>query len=489
MAIVGRRKNESILGRLWRALSATSAQNGLTIASAEHFQFELSREISRSNRRKVGREFALIYLTFHGGSSGLLLNEELLQDYHRRLRISDTIGQHRSKLAFLLPETDRDGGLLVARDLERISARHGIQATSSLSVYPCDESLFSQSDELDDDDFPPTDWSDDSDGGNGDHFHHNGNASGGLNGSHHFANGHHHDDHGQNGYGANGHVSSVVYEISPAGVRMDNGVPFSSESISLNGNSSVAVLDLVDGNKTNRFANRSWARAGLGRRSVNLPRYGVKVSRLNGDSQSIAQLPTPWWKRTVDVVGAGTGLLILSPVFLAAAVAIKLGSPGPVFFRQLREGKDGKQFAILKFRTMVPDAENLQDSLRTRSEQDGPAFKLEDDPRVTRVGRYLRRSCVDELPQLVNVLLGQMSLVGPRPLPVVESHACRCWQRMRLTVLPGLTCTWQIQGGRRVKFEQWMRMDLEYIRNRSFLYDLKLILRTAMLAALHRGSV
>ena len=154
----------------------------------------------------------------------------------------------------------------------------------------------------------------------------------------------------------------------------------------------------------------------------------------------------------------------------------------------MREGKNGKQFGILKFRTMVTDAEAMQAELRSLSEQDGPAFKLKDDPRITKIGKYLRKSCIDELPQLVNVLTGDMSLVGPRPLPVHESLECVAWQRARLTVLPGLTCTWQAYAARDTKFAEWMRMDLEYIENRSFWNDIKLIFDTAFVAILHKGS-
>ena len=198
---------------------------------------------------------------------------------------------------------------------------------------------------------------------------------------------------------------------------------------------------------------------------------------------------TPWWKRGVDIVGAGVGLTLLSPLLLVAAGAIKCSSKGSVFFLQEREGKDGRKFSILKFRTMVVNAEALQKELLDQSEQDGPAFKLTDDPRVTKVGKYLRKSCIDELPQLWNVLKGDMSLVGPRPLPLHESLACTAWQRARLAVLPGLTCTWQAYGGRDVKFAQWMQMDLDYIKRRSFTFDLRLIFDTACIALLHRGSV
>ena len=194
-------------------------------------------------------------------------------------------------------------------------------------------------------------------------------------------------------------------------------------------------------------------------------------------------------KRTTDILGAGIGLLLLSPLLFFAAIGIKLSSKGPVLFRQLREGKDCREFSILKFRTMVVDAESAQDELRQFSEQDGPAFMLKDDPRVTTIGKYLRKSCLDELPQLWNVLVGDMSLVGPRPLPVEESKQCSPWQRRRLDVLPGITCTWQVHGGRDIKFSQWMRMDLDYIDNWTFSRDIKLIFDTAVLVVLHRDSV
>jgi lipopolysaccharide/colanic/teichoic acid biosynthesis glycosyltransferase len=198
---------------------------------------------------------------------------------------------------------------------------------------------------------------------------------------------------------------------------------------------------------------------------------------------------TPLWKRTIDVTGAIFGLTALSPILAAAALAVRFDSRGPVLFTQLREGKDGRIFKMYKFRTMRPDAEALQSQLRSKNEQDGPAFKIEDDPRVTRVGRFLRKSCIDELPQLINVLKGDMSLVGPRPLPVHESTACQLWQRQRLTVLPGLTCIWQVSGGRQVSFDQWMRMDLDYARRRSMGLDIRLLWKTLMLVLRQRGSV
>lgn len=198
--------------------------------------------------------------------------------------------------------------------------------------------------------------------------------------------------------------------------------------------------------------------------------------------------PTPIWKSAMDVICSGLGLLLLGPLFLVVAVCIRLDSRGPVFYRQKREGKDGRIFEMLKFRTMRDGAEELRDSLLSANLQDGPAFKVKDDPRVTRVGRYLRKSCIDELPQLLNVLKRDMSLVGPRPLPVSESRASDLWHRQRLTVLPGLTCLWQVAGDRNMKFDRWMRLDLLYIRKRGFWLDLGLIARTAWLAVMHRGN-
>ncbi len=200
-------------------------------------------------------------------------------------------------------------------------------------------------------------------------------------------------------------------------------------------------------------------------------------------------LPTPAWKRALDIAGSLAGLTLLSPIFLAAGVAIKINSPGPALFWQWREGKDGRVFRICKFRTMRQGAEAEQHQFRAMSEQDGPAFKVKDDPRLTPVGKYLRKTCIDELPQLVNVLKGEMSLVGPRPLPVEESFDCSHWQRRRLDVLPGMTCTWQVVGGREIPFEEWMRMDLDYIQRRSPLTDATLLTRTFLVTVLHRGSV
>lgn len=198
--------------------------------------------------------------------------------------------------------------------------------------------------------------------------------------------------------------------------------------------------------------------------------------------------PLPMWKRVLDIVGATAATIIALPIMMAAAIAIKLDSPGPILFTQIRAGLGGRPFKIYKFRTMTVGAEEQKHALRANSEQDGPAFKIKADPRVTRVGRYLRRTCIDEFPQFLNVLKGDMSLVGPRPLPCDESEECEGWQRRRLSVTPGLTCIWQVSGGMSIPFVEWMRMDIRYIRTRRLLHDLQLLWATAIAIIFHRAS-
>lgn len=195
-----------------------------------------------------------------------------------------------------------------------------------------------------------------------------------------------------------------------------------------------------------------------------------------------------WLKRGIDIVGAGIGLVLTGPAILGAMAAIKLTDGGPVFFRQTREGQNGRPFTILKLRTMIVDAEKFQAELRAESHRDGPAFKISRDPRVTKVGHFLRATCLDELPQLINVLTGDMSLVGPRPLPWHESRACERWHRRRLDVRPGLTCTWQVNKAKAVTFDDWMRMDLRYIDQLGLFQDLRLIAQTVVVPVTGRGG-
>ena len=195
-------------------------------------------------------------------------------------------------------------------------------------------------------------------------------------------------------------------------------------------------------------------------------------------------------KQAIDWVGAAFLLLFASPLFLFAAIAIRRTSPGPIFFRQRRAGLNGQPFTMLKFRTMVSDAEQRQHELAALNEMDGPVFKVTNDPRVTSIGRWLRKSSVDELPQLLNVLRGEMSLVGPRPLPVDEVQRFDDpAHRRRLSVKPGLTCLWQVSGRNNVRdFKDWVRLDLEYIDNWSLWLDLKILWRTIPVVLVGTGA-
>jgi len=184
------------------------------------------------------------------------------------------------------------------------------------------------------------------------------------------------------------------------------------------------------------------------------------------------------FKRAFDLFGASLGLLAVSPLLIVFAIAIKLDSRGPVFFRQLRVGRHGHRFHMLKFRTMVQDADAMKDSLRHRNEAKEGLFKIAEDPRVTRVGRLLRKSALDELPQLWNIVRGEMSLVGPRPLVVDEDRRIEGWHRRRLELMPGMTGPWQILGPARVPLREMVAIDYLYVANWSLWTDIKILLRT-----------
>jgi lipopolysaccharide/colanic/teichoic acid biosynthesis glycosyltransferase len=191
-------------------------------------------------------------------------------------------------------------------------------------------------------------------------------------------------------------------------------------------------------------------------------------------------------KRAVDLVGSAVGLLPLAPLMLAIAVAIKIDSPGPVLFRQRRMGRDDVPFEMLKFRTMVKDADQRKLALADRNEAKG-LFKIADDPRITRVGRLLRKSSLDELPQLLNVLRGEMSLVGPRPLVVDEDRHVTGWDRRRLLVRPGMTGLWQIFGAARIPLDEMVKIDYVYGANWSLWQDVRILLRTLPYVLGRRG--
>ena len=193
-------------------------------------------------------------------------------------------------------------------------------------------------------------------------------------------------------------------------------------------------------------------------------------------------------KRCIDVLGAFIGLIIVSPLLLLISVIIKLTSRGPVFYHWKVVGEGGRYFTGYKFRTMVINADEIRKSLTPSNQMTGPVFKMDRDPRVTRVGRWLRRFSLDELPQLWSVLKGDMSLVGPRPLLQYEYEQCEEWQKAKFAVRPGITCLWQVRGRHRIRdFNEWVRLDLEYINNWSLWLDIRILLRTIPMVLGGRG--
>lgn len=183
-------------------------------------------------------------------------------------------------------------------------------------------------------------------------------------------------------------------------------------------------------------------------------------------------------KRVIDFVGALCGLILLSPILLIVGLLIKFESKGPMFFSQKRVGLNGNEFNMYKLRSMVVNAEELKKTLAKKNEMSGPMFKMKDDPRITKIGKFIRKTSIDELPQLINVLKGEMSLVGPRPSLPNEVKKFEPWMLKRLDVKPGLTCYWQVSGRNNIDFEDWMLLDVRYVNERSLWLDIKLIFKT-----------
>ena len=209
-------------------------------------------------------------------------------------------------------------------------------------------------------------------------------------------------------------------------------------------------------------------------------------------SPGAALLNAPLWKlrvkRLVDLLGATLILMVSAPLLLAVTAAVKLTSPGPALFFQQRAGEHGRRFNIYKFRSMNSNAESERDALLHLNEYDGPVFKIRDDPRLTPVGRFLRRTSIDELPQMWNVIRGEMSLVGPRPLPMEEALKCSEWAAQRFSARPGVTCIWQVSRRGELDFEARMRMDIKYIEEWSLRYDFVLLTKTIPAVLLSKGA-
>ena len=218
---------------------------------------------------------------------------------------------------------------------------------------------------------------------------------------------------------------------------------------------------------------------------ANVSGFDFPLLNLRRTPTSEARLAT---KRILDFTGALIGIILTGPVMLVAAIAIRVTDPGPVLFRQVRAGRNGRTFTMLKFRSMVMDAEKRKAELMHLNEMDGPVFKIQRDPRITGVGRFIRKTSIDELPQLFNILMGDMSLVGPRPPLPSEVDQYQAWQRRRLSVKPGLTGMWQVSGRNQIDFDEWMQMDLDYIDNWSLWLDIKIILKTIPAVVLRSGA-
>ena len=193
-------------------------------------------------------------------------------------------------------------------------------------------------------------------------------------------------------------------------------------------------------------------------------------------------------KRFFDICISFAALVVLSPLLLVIAILIYLEDKGPVIYSQTRIGKDGRAFKLYKFRSMCVDADERLRDLQKLNERDGPVFKIRDDPRVTKVGKFIRKTCIDELPQLVNIIKGDMSIVGPRPPLPNEVEQYNSYQKQRLLVVPGLTCYWQIQKGEETTFDEWVELDLKYIKERSILLDFRLILLTFKVILSGKGA-
>ena len=193
-------------------------------------------------------------------------------------------------------------------------------------------------------------------------------------------------------------------------------------------------------------------------------------------------------KRFFDICLSTAALVVLSPLLLVIAILIYLEDKGPVIYSQTRIGKDGRAFKLYKFRSMCVDADEKLKDLQELNERDGPVFKIKNDPRVTKVGKFIRKTCIDELPQLVNIIKGDMSIVGPRPPLPNEVEKYNSYQKQRLLVVPGLTCYWQIQKGEETTFDEWVELDLKYIKERSILLDFRLILLTFKVILSGKGA-
>jgi lipopolysaccharide/colanic/teichoic acid biosynthesis glycosyltransferase len=408
--------------------------------SIQHMDAVIRRETSRADRS--GREFSLVLFRIKRSKRHSVSTHRLIKTITARSRTTDEIGWFGDRhVCVVLPETPLAGAWVFADSVCDLAARRIPRPVAIVYSYPGN-------------------W---------------------------FATGTHAkaaaDDKNNTGTGGggSGRITDSAFNRATGGRLAEFRAPSSSHGHG-NGNGHAMTADDAqaaatdtDNELTPYFV--TGLRAGLARQEMPA-----------GSVETLLARPSPLWKRILDVTGASIGVAMASPLMLFAYVGIKLTSPGPAIFTQKRAGLGGRPFTIYKFRTMNVNAEAQKAALRKVSEQDGPAFKLTHDPRVFKFGSLLRKTSIDELPQLFNIIKGDMSIVGPRPLPVDEANNCAGWQRRRLDVTPGLTCIWQIFGRSKVTFSEWVRMDVAYIRRRTILHDLKLIFMTVPAVLMRRGA-
>lgn len=434
------------------------------VLSEEQIKDTIRRETSRSDR--TGRQFSVVLFAVTRSDRRWTVSTcRMARVLLSRVRQTDDVGWFDERhLCALLPDTPAAGArIFAARTCDEI-ARRQPRPTSVVYGYPGSFPFDGDGDSNGSDENPKN--------GNG----HNGHAAAKTravewrNTGPHLANGNglHHGNGNGNGHARAAAGRSIV----------DTGGPLAVVDAPTATTAGLAVAER--GELVEYFLDGVSSALKQPKSSVsNIPDVALEDSFVE---------PMPLWKRVFDLVFASIGLVLISPILIGAAIAIKLSSPGPVIFKQKRTGLGGKNFTIYKFRTMCVDAEKYQAELRKLNEQDGPAFKLTNDPRVFKVGQFLRKTSIDELPQLINVLKGEMSLVGPRPLPVKEQGGCEQWQRHRLNVTPGLTCIWQVDGRSEVTFDEWVRMDVAYMRQRSLWSDVSILLRTVPSVLMRKGA-
>lgn len=439
----------ALLTRL-RSNSAISRDGESLLLSRTDFNREIARERIRATRRQI--PFCVVSLKLLGHKQFSQRRRTLIRLLHRNVRLTDLKADlGRNQLCILLVDTPESGGRTVVERLRGLCQSRGIEVQFSLRVHQTD----------------------DSDGHEPPQMPMGGGKRRREDQPHESAWASHDDDSSDAVYSAESVPHAMATVVVPRSKRRVNDslmpearVDQLQDTVRLSSSETQSVHRLdaaVRQKRSDEFCFLKEANPSMG-----LYRRGLK--------------------RSVDLIAASAGLVVASPVLLACAIAIKFTSKGPVFFRQQREGRGGRAFTIYKLRTMIVDAEEQQSELREQSHRDGPAFKIKHDPRVTRVGHFLRKTCLDELPQLINVLKGEMSMVGPRPLPWGESRACDPWHRRRLDIKPGMTCHWQVNKAAAETFDEWMRMDLRYVDRQSTWKDLRLMAQTLFVPLSGRGS-